>query len=373
MSRATVKNLRKDTLAKYTSTDPVKNELVQLRMAYAEDAKLLSNYVNKLVYVNRVYPKHNPIQASFRWSTTDPPITNWPRACINQTCQARLRAQFADLVQYGYLQHSWTEDCWSLRDIFLPDDDEYMLSHDHDDIEGRIYAVVLNDTEAMRAYEDGLDRHTITYCRLFKRRLPHDLRNPHTSLDDAQWRVDNNWQGKDTPARVTTKNFNHGSKYTESPYFVYMIPNLDRYGIDKRYALELAKEYIKALGPVWERKIKLMRKIQMNKAARTLYGGRRIFWDSSPETGREGFSHMISGTVSHYNDITINKLDELFGDDIRIMHNAHDGDKWAIKKARVERDYGDLGQFTAHMRTIIERPILYQGRSLIMTAGIKVR
>jgi hypothetical protein len=372
MPRAIAKDLKRGTLTKYASPDAGKVELAQLRMAYTEDADLLSKYINKLVYVNRVYPKHNPIQASFRWSTTDPPITNWPRACINQSCQVRLREQFEQLAQYGYLQHAWTDQCWSLRDIFVADDDEYMLSHDHDDIEGRIYAIILNDKEAMRAYQDGLDRHTITYCRLFKRSFPRNLRNPHTSPEDAGWREANQWQGKDTPARVTSKNFNHGSKYTESPYFVYTIPNLDKYGIDKRYALELAKEYISSLGEVWTRKITMMRQIQMQQISRTLYGGRRLFYDSSPETGREGFSHMISGTVSHYNDITINLLNNLFGEDIRIMHNAHDGDKWGVKKARVEADYTNLDQFKQVMKGLIERPIMYQGRSLVMTAGVKV-
>jgi len=111
--------------------------------------------------------------------------------------------------------------------------------------------------------------------------------------------------------------------------------------------------------------------------ARSLYGGRRLFYDSSIETGKEGFSHMISGTVSDFNNETLIKLEERYGDDIRLLHNAHDGDKVAMKKSKITKDYG-LGNmqvkvnFIKDIREIIERPITYQDRTLTLTAGIKV-
>jgi len=84
-------NLRRDTLHRYQSTkaaSAIAKELIPLRLEYSLYSKLLSGYINKLVNVNRIYPRHLPTQASFRWSTVDPPITNWPRQCINTTCPA---------------------------------------------------------------------------------------------------------------------------------------------------------------------------------------------------------------------------------------------------------------------------------------------
>ena len=106
-----------------------------------------------------------------------------------------------------------------------------------------------------------------------------------------------------------------------------------------------------------------MSKIQRDKIARTLYGGRRRFFTSGEETGREGFSHMISGTVSDYNNHTLNLLEQQLGSAVRLLHNAHDGDKIAIK--------ADSMPTLSDLKSIIERGIEYQGRLLLMTAGIK--
>ena len=99
----TKQDLRRDTLRKLQSKD--KTGLIDLRLQYSEAHKLLTGYINKLVNVNRIYPHHLPTQASFRWSTLNPPITNWPRACVNPDCVST--------------EHEWTEQCWSVRDILF--------------------------------------------------------------------------------------------------------------------------------------------------------------------------------------------------------------------------------------------------------------
>ena len=73
---------------------------------------------------------------------------------------------------------------------------------------------------------------------------------------------------------------------------------------------------------------------------------------------------MISGTVSDYNNETLNILHISLGDSVRLLHNAHDGDKIAIKKDSVPS--------IAELKQMIERDITYQGRALTMTAGVKV-
>jgi hypothetical protein len=391
-------NLQRETLRKIagsSSASDVQKELALLRIAYSEDSKLLTGYLKQLLYTNRIFPTHWPAQTSGRWSTWNPPITNWPRACINNTCQATLNN-----IEYagdypGYIEHEWTDSCWSIRDILLPDDDEVLLTFDHDNIEGKIHDLIVNDTEALEAHRQGYDLHTITCCNIFNMHLPPNLYNPHTLCEcslvqaDApsyfqrhthisrpfinstllrcvhcQWRTAYHWQGKDTRQRVLSKNFNHGSKYTRSKFFVRRIHGIEKYGISYDELIKLAERYIKGKSFAWRRKLEIMDNIQRSRIARSLYGFRRIFYDSSDETGREGFSHMISGTVSDYNNMTIIKLEDMLHDDIRLLHNAHDGDKFAIKRTGLPR--------LEELKAVIERDIEYQGRSLTMTAGIKL-
>lgn len=335
----------------------INSELAQLKIAYSEDSKLLTGYVNQLVHVNRVFPRHSPTQTSGRWSTYDPPMTNWPRQCINPQCP-----------QY---EHEWTDQCWSIRDILLADEDEVLITWDHDNIEGRIHDLIVNDTVALKAHQEGYDLHTITCCNIFGYPPPTDLRNPHTSEVDTAWRQQTKWQGKDTKQRVLAKNFNHGSKYTDSYRFVHKIQGIEKYGVTRKHLEELAKRYIESKGEAWQRKLAMMDKIRRERIARSLYGFRRVFFDSSKETGRQGFSHMVSATVSDYNNETLRLLEERLGDDCRVLHNAHDGDKLAIKSGYFDT-WSSTEAAMKMLKAIIERPITYEGRSLVMTAGVKI-
>ena len=372
-------NLTRNTLRKLQASPKASSPLVSLRIAYSEDSKLLTGYINKLINIIRIHPTHSPIQASFRWSTFNPPITNWPRACVNQECQAQMRLIPDYAESLGYIDHEWTDHCWSIRDILLADDDEVMISWDHDNIEGKIHDLIINDQEAITAHQQGFDLHTITCCNIFGYTLPTDLRNPHSSTADISWRTRYNLQGKDTKQRVLAKNFNHGSKYTKTWRFVYRIEGIEKYGITRDNLGQLARDYIQSKREAWQAKLDIMERIRRGRISRTLYGGRRVFFDSSEETAREGFSHMISGTVSDYNNETLILLERWLGDDVRLLHNAHDGDKIAVKRSVLTGQcWTDQGEEAAtdilkyKIKQIIERPITYQGRTLLMTAGVKM-
>src|SRR5215510_7015050 len=122
-------------VANNTKYSDTARELARLCVLHKNDSHTLSNYVNKLVGETRIYPQHLPTQTSGRWSTLNPPVTNWPRACINQECPQS--------------EHEWTSNCWSIRDILLCDSDEVLVTFDHDNIEGRIHDLIVNDTKAI--------------------------------------------------------------------------------------------------------------------------------------------------------------------------------------------------------------------------------
>jgi hypothetical protein len=368
-------SLRKLAASKGAST--LQKELASLRIAYSEDNRLLVNNIKTLIGKERIYPHHYPGQASGRTSTIDPPITNWPRNCVSELCRSRLHNLPDYQDRLDYIDHAWTDECWSIRDIQIPDEGEILLSHDHDNIEGRIHDLILGDEEALKAHEEGLDLHTITCCSIFQMELPQDLRNPHTSEVDAEWRVKHNWQGKDTRQRVLAKNFNHGSKYARNENFVTKIPGIEKYGVAYSDLKKLAKKYIVSKGEVWQRKLALMDSIRRTREARSLYGFRRLFFDSSEDTGKEGFSHMISATVSDYNNLSIALLSTWFGEAGRLAHNAHDGDKFFINRSFLQENYLDKGMtiadFVEDYKAVIERPLEYQGRSVTLTASVKVQ
>ena len=356
------KNLQRETLRKIVKNEKLDakvRQLAQLRIDYSEDSKNLTSYINQLVGKKRVYMHHLPTQASGRWSTFDPPITNWPRACINPTCPKG--------------EHEWEDGCWSIRDILTADDDEVLITWDHDNIEGKIHDLIVENEEKIKAHAEGYDLHTITCCKMFKYELPINLKNPHSSEEDRAWRARYNWQGKDTKVRVLAKNFNHGSKYTESYMFVHKITGIEKYGISYKELEELARQYIVSEGNAWERKCAIMERIRRERIARSLYGFRRVFFDASPETGREGFSHMISATVSDYNNMTLQLLRKKYGKLGVLLHNAHDGNKFVIKKVYVNFHYGnDVTAFKKDLASVIEREIRYKNRALTMTAGVKI-
>ena len=344
-------SLSRDTLRGIASnTTGIKARIAELGILYSEESRLLSNYLRKLDGLHTIHPHHLPTQASYRWSTVNPAITNWPRRCINTACNQN--------------EHEWTDQCWSVRDIIKPPEGFALITWDHDNIEGRIHDLIVNDKTALEAHRQGVDLHTITCCQIFGYELPHNLYNPHTSPEDEQWRRQYNWQGKDTKQRVMAKNFNHGSKYTETYKFVYKIEGIEKYGITREHLEGLAKAYIASKGDAWRRKLDIMSRIRRERISRTVYGARRLFFTSDAETGRQGFSHMISGTVSHYNNQTLISFEQILGDAYRLAHNAHDGDKVFIRL--------DSMPSKDELLKIIQRDIEYEGRSITLTAGVKV-
>lgn len=354
MKVSNMPNLQRESLRKIVHDlqyDEKVRELAQLRIQYSEATKLLTGYVKQMIGVQRMYPTHLPTQASGRWSTLKPPITNWPRHCINPDCPTT--------------QHSWSDICWSVRDILLPDSDEILVSFDMDNVEGRIHDLIVNDTKALQAHKESLDLHTLTCCDIFGYDYPSNKKDPHNAKEDGEWRNKYKWQGKDTKQRVLAKNFNHGSKYTKNYKFVHRIIGIEQYGITYKELELLAKRYIKSKGEAWKRKLEMMERIQKERVSRTLYGFRRVFFDNSEETAREGFSHMISGTVSDYMNETAQLFEQQFGDSVRLAHNAHDSLKLMIKKDCIPT-YNEL-------QSLIEREVEYQNRSILLTASIKIR
>jgi len=318
-------------------------QIALLRLNFSRDSHTLNHFLSKLQGVERIYPRMLPTQASGRWSTTDPPLTNFEKRCINPDCP-----QF---------QHSKTNQCWSVRDCVVPDFNEVMFDGDYDAVEARLFAVLLGWKERVEEFNKGWDIHTPTCCGLFNLPLPQDKVNPHTSEVDEGWRKQVNWRGKDDPRRTLGKNYTFGSQYfytalTRSlskkrgwvytkvadglylkynPQYCLTIPHISELGLSEEVLVELARKYVELTKDIQAKKAVLQDKIRRTKVARTLFQFKREFMDTSYDTAKEGFNHMIQGTVVGLMNRALLRLQKQHPQ-MRLVLNAHDGCKVVFPK-----------------------------------------
>ena len=156
-------------------------------------------YVEEMATVDRVFPDMLPTQASGRWSTTKPPLVNFPKACINPICEYPKPHESTKSVA-----------CWSARDTITLDPGEWGLKWDLDGVEARLFAAYAGDDVDILAFKQGLDLHTMTACTMYDLPLPLDLVDPHTSPSCAGWRATVKWEGKEDKRRQTAKGVQYG-------------------------------------------------------------------------------------------------------------------------------------------------------------------
>lgn len=156
-----------------------------------------ARYIRMLQGVPRVHPNMLPTQASGRWSTTRPPLVNFPPDCVNPQCP-----------QAG-TEHAYATDaCWSARDIVAPDPGWYWLHYDLDAIEAKWAAADAGDQDDLQAFNLGHDIHTIRTCRALGRPLPPVLTKAlHTDPSCQAWRDswDPPWSGGEDRRRHVFK------------------------------------------------------------------------------------------------------------------------------------------------------------------------
>src|SRR5438034_8118425 len=154
-------SIRKDVLKHYlTKKDltQIERRIAELRLSYSECTTLLNHFVKKVSHEPRIYPRFLPTQASGRWSTLDPPLTNFPKRCINPGCPSE--------------RHRKGPTCWSMRDCILPDPGEFWLEFDLDAVEARIYALVLGWENRLDEFRRGSEIHTPVTCQLVDLQYP---------------------------------------------------------------------------------------------------------------------------------------------------------------------------------------------------------
>jgi DNA polymerase I-like protein with 3'-5' exonuclease and polymerase domains len=307
--------LRKHIRSRSASADSKK--LAELRLRYQDVAQPLTNYIRPMLAnaSGKIHPRMLPTQSSGRWSTFDPPLTNFSKKCISPDCPRQW--------------HEKRDTCWSVRDCIMPEPGWWWYDVDLDAVEARIYALVVRDTQAVAAFNQGLDIHTPTACAIFSLPQPSNLANPHLAPEDEGWRKQVKWRGKDDQRRGISKNTRYGMQYALSYKAVLLLKDLEQFGLTQAEILRIGQSFWQLTAEQQKVKFALMAKVRKDKVVRSLYGARRVFFDTSDDTAKEGFNDIIQGTVVDYVNERIIKINRTYKESC-LVHNAHDGVKIAF-------------------------------------------
>jgi len=378
-----LKALQRDTLGKK------EKDIASLRLEYSNIHTLKDTFLASLRHEDRIHPVILPTQSSGRWSYLNPALNGFPKKCINPKCPEGI--------------HEKTSICWSIRDCLLPDKDTFWIEHDLDAVEHRIYCLILDWKERLRDLRNGVDIHTPVTCGLFNLPLCNNIYNPHSSKEDERWREEVKWNGKDDPRRTISKNLTYGGQYfyvsidrygkykpkppyrvfnrlIYNPAFVYTIPNIESFLIPNEEGnlvtpnyISIAINFIEGNVEIQKRKAEEMERIRKDLIARTLYGGRRLFYFQNQSTAKEGFNFRIQGTVASYINESCILLQKRFKESY-LIQNQHDSLKWAFPYTSTSsrgREEEEL-QILQEVKDVTQRELTYESNSIPITATFKI-
>lgn len=303
------------------------SEFLRTRVEYNEQNQVLTQYIphyvactkckrmpiehllskklrHKYKQPERVYPNLLPTQASGRWSVTDPPKVTEP--------------------------HPFQED------VILPDPGTAWICWDLDAIEGKLVACWSDDEEDLEAYGNEYDIHTLTSCRMLGDPLPTDLRNPHTSLEDVEWRKARNWQGKNDKRRGLAKVrycIFYGRDHTAAEDSAYA-KEWVKQGGDRREFVEAARLFLQSKPNLVACKKKHWDAAGKTCEARTIFGRRRRLFGKLWDRQKEGWNHEVQGTVADMVNISIIELDAL---GYPLVYPSHDAAKQVVQLRDLDR------------------------------------
>jgi DNA polymerase I-like protein with 3'-5' exonuclease and polymerase domains len=316
--------------------------LLEARVVYAAAQQQLSHYIEPLLERNTegevvrikdvVYPRFLlHAQASGRWSTVDPPMAQIPK---------------------------------SLQSIVEPHPGYKWIEWDWDQIELRLLGALSGDEIYEEAFSKGWDIHTLHTCDVFGWSYPFNKSNPHGSLEDAGWRKEHNWGGKDDPRRRFAKVFIFRLNYGGEAKNATDIPGVKQLGLRPTDLVRGSKLYLSKhprIRQYWDRiadeGIRL-------REVRTFMGRRRrMLVDSKSAMKRLIYNHPMQGGVSDVFNTTLIRISEVCPE-ATFAYGVHDAQKWAVP----EHLFPSLFR---RMYEVVHTPWEVSGRKTVLPATFK--
>ena len=323
----------------------VDSPVLDARLSYM-NAEAIAKYVRGLVGVERVFPNMLPTQASLRWSTTDPPIVNFPKHSVD-VCARCIRRK----DEGTYEPMDWCP--YDVRQIFLPDEGWYWVHCDEEAVEARLCAAYSGDQADLDAFNNGWDIHTLRACGVFGWPLPPvRTKALHASPDCAAWRAIMGWTGDEDRRRHITKTVGYALQYGIDEKAALESNELYKMGLKREDILKFARSYLRSKPQMVAKKRQVFEECARTGASRTFLGHRRRLYGRTEDRMKEGWNHKIQGGnagMMNLNVIDIAAAADLTGIENHLVFQAHDGLTWAFM-------YGlDHRQAVHLMRQYMER------------------
>ena len=236
----------------------VESDILSARLAWTE-LEGIRRYVADMADRPRIYPLMLPTaQAGGRWSTTQPPLTNWPRHDVS-VCS---------------LEHTGSDWCpLDVRGVLVPDPGTYWLKFDWSAVEARLAALYCQDADDLEAFSLGLDIHTRTACRMFGWTLPPVQTNDlHTADPCRDWRVRYKWGGPEDARRHMAKTARYALLYAEDHRGILNAKGVEKLGYTRPQLEEFGRAYLRAKPSFVAAKLRAQQECARTGLARTAFG-----------------------------------------------------------------------------------------------------
>lgn len=269
----------------------VDSDVLDARLEYSE-LEGIRRYVSDSGERERIFPLMLPTaQAGGRWSTTQPPLANWPRHSIDECPLAH------------------TSGVWCPRDVrgvLLPDIGTYWIKFDWEAVEARLAATYVQDTEDLRAFGQNLDIHTLTAARMFGLELPPvQTKDLHTSETCREWRARYSWGGPEDARRHMAKTARYALLYAEDHRGILNAKGVEKLGYTRKELEEFGRAYLRAKPAFVAAKRVAQLECGRTGIARSAFGRLRRLHGDLRARSKEGWSHIISSTVSDMMNMTL--------------------------------------------------------------------
>ena len=340
----------------------IESGVLEARLEYTE-IEGRSRYARGMVGRTRVYPSMLPTQASGRWSTTNPPLVNFP--AHDEAACPRCKGVITGEYEPHYLREIGGDETWcprSVREVIIPDRGWWWLHYDEDGVEARLNAALSGDQKELEAFDNRWDVHTLTACAIFGMDRPPLLTKAiHTSDDPSAvaWRLKYNWGGDQDRRRHVSKTIRYALQYALDEKGALNSNELYKLGLKREDIMKFGRQYLRSKPEMVSTKRKVWDEAIRTNVAYTFLGRRRRLFGEAKDKMKQAWSHRVSGSNSDMMNSNIIMLQKEFPESHLVL-NSHDGEIIAFP---VSTKPGDA---LARAKPIVERTWDVDGYKMVV-------
>lgn len=302
----------------------VESAVLAARIAYM-DAEGIGRYARAMVDQERVYPDILPTaQASGRFSTTKPPLVNFP-------------ANKGYSVAWGML---------------LPDPGTWWAHFDFDALHARIACCYTHDQGDLDAFAHGWDIHTKTACDIWKWEFV-----PPDGVDGCS-----DWAGKEDRRRRLAKVMRYALLLGLNENAALESQEVWELGLSRKEVLAFARLYLKAKPQTVAGKRLIFEQVAKDCKARSFGGRLRRLYGDAKTRAKDGWSHILQGGEQDIIQTVQADLFETYPDAALIL-NSHDGLTWAMP------DHLLTQEVVSDLHRLVEREWEINGQRVFIPAS----